>query len=291
MSDSPLPDLTQQPLDIQHDPDPAHEVPPARRIPHLGHALLYFSMSAFAIFLAMALALTFVHAYSAETAMQHPFAAALGQVAGYVLTFLIAVPLFPLLWQYSFVQGIHLNLRAMRLNWWKLVLLGAGASALAQLVLQYVKQPEQNDILKLFATQTSAWITVLLVVIVAPIAEEVAFRGFLLPSLATAYDWLTMERTPAAVDRWTQTTAHSNMAWVFATVFSSLAFAALHGPEYSWSVGSLAVLFVASVVFSLVRIRLRSVAAAVIVHMAYDGLVLLEMIVVTGGFRHLDKLH
>jgi membrane protease YdiL (CAAX protease family) len=104
------------------------------------------------------------------------------------------------------------------------------------------------------------------------------------------YDWLALDRTPAALDRWQRTTAHTMPAWIFATVFSSLAFAALHGSQDHWGKGPI-ILFVVSLMFCAVRIRTRSVAASMLVHMAYNGLLFLEMIFVTGGFRHLDKLH
>ncbi|MFC6647360.1 hypothetical protein ACFQBQ_17635 [Granulicella cerasi] len=39
------------------------------------------------------------------------------------------------------------------------------------------------------------------------------------------------------------------------------------------------------------RIRTHSVAAAVIVHAAYDMLLFCEMAFATGGFQHLDKLN
>lgn len=277
-------------LDIQHDTDPGKDHGLARRIPHLGHTILFFSILAFCVMLCIAVALAVVHATSPGTVVQHPLTVALGQILGYVLAIGVAVLVFPMLWTVSFWQGIHWTWRQARLQWWKFLALGVAMSALAQGADQLFKTPNDPDILKLFSTPLAAWLTVTLGTFIPTFVEEVAFRGFLLPSLATAYDWLSLERSPAGLDRWQRTTIHSTGSWVFATTFSSLAFTALHGFQIHWAIGPLAVLFVVSVVLSIVRIRTRSVAASTLVHMAYDGLIFLEMIIATHGFRHLDKL-
>jgi membrane protease YdiL (CAAX protease family) len=277
-------------LDIQHDTDPAKEVPPARRIPHLGHALIYFSLNTFCIALGLIVALAAVHASSQETALQHPIAAALGQLGGYALTFAIAVPLFPLVWQRSFWQGISWTPRPVRLHWVKLALFGISLSLLAQLADSFIKSPSDSDLLQLFRTPASAWITAILGSCVPAFAEEVAFRGFLLPALATAYDWLSLDRTPAALRRWETTSDHSTGAWIFGAFISSLLFAGLHAFQIHGSYAPLAVLFVASLGFSAVRIRTQSVAASFFVHAVYDALIFAEMAVYSGGFHHLDKI-
>jgi hypothetical protein len=47
MSNVPLSEAAEpKALDIQHDTDPAKDHGPARRIPHLGHAILFFSLAA-----------------------------------------------------------------------------------------------------------------------------------------------------------------------------------------------------------------------------------------------------
>lgn len=290
MNESPDITPTIAPLDIQHDTDPAREVPPARRIPHLGHALTYFSLNTLCIALGLIVALAAVHAGSQESALQHPIAAALGQLGGYALTFAIAIPLFPLFWGRSFWQGISWTARPVRLHWWKLVLVGIGLSLLAQLADNFIKTPSDSDLLQLFRTPASAWITAVLGTVVPAFAEEVAFRGFLLPALATAYDWLSLERTPAALRRWETTSDHTGGAWFFGAVFSSVLFAGLHGFQLHGSHLPLIPLFFVSLALCAVRIRTQSVAAAFFVHAVYDGILFLEMAIATGGFHHLDKL-
>jgi membrane protease YdiL (CAAX protease family) len=299
MSDLSIPDpaatahYQPQALDIQHDTDPADDHGDARRIPHLGHAALFFAIGIFSIFFTVVVIfiVDFMRHPQAQNAPPDPHLAALGMFLGYVLTFAISFPVFPLLWHRSFLSGISWTYRAARLNWWKLILLGFGLSAIAQAAEHLFKTPkESTDILKLLDTPTSAWLTAIFGALVAPIVEEIAFRGFLLPALATAYDWISLERTPAAYNRWRQTTSHTTSAWILAAVVSSAAFAALHGSQLHWPVGPLLILFGVSLALSWVRIRFQSVAASALVHVSYNGILFLIMIIGTGGFRHLDNL-
>jgi membrane protease YdiL (CAAX protease family) len=294
MSDLPVPDpnakFRPQALDIQHDPDPAHDHGIARRIPHLGHALLFFLLALTFLFMASAGLLVVLHTVTPAVVMQHPFAAVMSQIVAYALTFAVAMPVFSMLWGRSFLDGISWTWRAARLRWWQLLLLGCGLSIIAQLLEHLVRTPVTTDITKLLATPRAAWLTVIFGILVAPVSEEIAFRGFLLPALATAYDWLALERTPAARDRWQRGADHTRGALLFAALLSSAPFVALHGSQLHWAHGPLAILFAMSLVFSAVRIRTRSVAASSLVHLAYDALIFVEVIVATHGFHHLDKL-
>ncbi|MEO7029175.1 MAG: type II CAAX endopeptidase family protein [Acidobacteriaceae bacterium] len=292
MSDLPLPEpvRTDQALDIQHDTDPADEHGNAHRIPHLGHALLFFSLMGFCILVVQVLVLFAVHGFTPPAAMQHPYALAAGLMIGYALTFAIAIPAFRAIWGLPFLRGISWTWRAARLRWWKLLLLGCALSVIAQLLERFIKSPVTSDISQLLRNPLAAWLTVILGTLIAPVVEEVAFRGFLLPALATAYDWLALDRTPAGLHRWLRGADHTLGALIFGTLLSSFAFAALHGTQLHWAIGPLVILFVMSLAFSAVRIRTRSVAASTLVHVAYDALIFVEVAIATAGFHHLDKL-
>jgi hypothetical protein len=45
-----------------------------------------------------------------------------------------------------------------------------------------------------------------------------------------------------------------------------------------------------SLACSAIRIVTRSVAASTLTHIAYNGLIFIEVIIATHGFHHLDKL-
>jgi membrane protease YdiL (CAAX protease family) len=294
MSDLPVPDpnadFRTQALDIQHDTDPARDHGIARRIPHLGHALLFFLLALTFIFMASAVLLIALHTLTPAVVLQHPFAGLMSLILAYATTFAVSVPIFRMLWNRSFLDGISWTWRAARLRWWQLLLLGCVLSVIAQLLEHLVKTPVTSDLTKLFQTPRTAWLAVFFGICVAPVSEEIAFRGFLLPAFSTAYDWLALERTPTSRDRWQRSTNHTRGAFLFAALLSSVAFVALHGSQLHWAHGPLIILFVMSLVFSAVRIQTRSVAAATLVHLAYDGLIMIQIIIGTDGFRHLDKL-
>jgi len=96
--------------------------------------------------------------------------------------------------------------------------------------------------------------------------EELFFRGFLYPVLAR------------------------RLGMVIAIGLTSLAFAGLHFAQlgYSWAV---LIIFLVGVALTTVRAVTKSVAASFLLHVGYNGTLSLLMFVVTGGFRHLEKLN
>lgn len=291
MSDLPLPEPTRdEALDIQHDTDPARNEGISRRIPHLGHALLFFSLAAFCLFLSTLIIFSILHIRPSEPAGDHPLALFLTEMLSWAVALLLAVPMFAMIWSRPFLEGIHWTGRAAGRHWWKLILLGAGSALAASFADSLVKNSSGTELMRLFQKPGTAWTTVLIASWLGPLMEEIGFRGFLLPALATAYDWIAVERTPAGLAWWQQTAAHTRGALIFAVLFSSAPFVLLHGSQLHWACVPLLVLTIPTLLFAVVRIRLRSVAAATLVHIAYDSFLYLEMIVVTHGFRHLDKL-
>lgn len=279
-----------EPLDIQHDPFPAEDHGKARRIPHLGHALLFFSLTATAFFLCLVvLAVAFRGKIQPGGGMDT--AVSLGaEATTYVLALLAAYWVFPILWKRSFLRGIHWNGLVARRNWYRLVGLGIVLSVLAQVGERFVTEPKSPEIDKLMRTMGGAWGVMLLGTLLAPMMEEIAFRGFLLPALATAYDWLSLERTPAGLQHWESTTKHTNPGLIFAALFSSLLFALVHAPQLEYAWGSVGLLFGVSLVFAFVRVRTHSVACSTLVHLTYNLTIFMAALIATGGFRHLDRL-
>ena len=279
-----------EPLDIQHDPFPADDHGTARRIPHLGHTLLFFSITATAFFLCL-LVLAVAVRGRVQPGGGMDTAVSLGaESATYIIALSAAYWVFPMLWKRSFVRGIHWNGLAARRNWYRLVGLGVALSALAQFGEHFVTEPKSPEIDKLMHTVGGAWGVMLLGTLLAPMMEEIAFRGFLLPALATAYDWLSLERTPAGLRHWEQTTGHTPGGLVFAAIFSSLLFALVHAPQLEYSWGPVGLLFGVSLIFAFVRVRTHSVACSTLVHLSYNLTIFVAALIATGGFRHLDRL-
>ena len=291
MSNLPVPEAVVEPkvLDIQHDTDPAQDHGPARRIPHIGHALLFFSMAFLMVVLCQLVIFTLAH-IRLESAMQHPGLGLASQALAYVLTLAASAWLFPHLWDVSFAQGIHWNFLALRRYWYWIVGGGVLLCAVAQASLQLIPSPKTTAFDSILTTQHAAWLLMGFAVLLAPLTEEIAFRGFLLPALATAYDWLALERSPAGLDRWQRSSMHSASALVFSAIFSSVPFVLLHADQLAHAWGVLGVLYGVSLMLSFVRIRTHSLACSTLLHATYNFSIFLVILINTGGFRHLEKL-
>jgi membrane protease YdiL (CAAX protease family) len=131
------------------------------------------------------------------------------------------------------------------------------------------------------------WMVALFGTFVAPIFEELAFRGFLLPSLASAWDWLQGRREDADVNHDPQ---WSIAALVVSCTTTSIAFALVHADQLAHAWAPLAVLFGVSLVLCGVRLWTQSLAASTFIHATYNGTIFTILFFVTGGFRHLDKI-
>jgi membrane protease YdiL (CAAX protease family) len=286
--------LLLDPLDLQHDTDPADDHSAARHIPHLGHTLVFFSLTALMVFLCAAATLgliTGLQHVSAEAAgNDYPAANLVAQGAGYILALLTSAKLFPRLWEKSFLAGIEWNFLALKRNWQKLLALGITLSAAAQYAEdRFIHMPDHAPVERVFTTQHGAYITMVMAVILAPLLEEIAFRGFLLPALAIAYDWLALERTPAGLQKWQSSSLHTASALVFAALFSSVPFALIHAAQISFAWGAVGILYCVSLIFSYVRIRLHSVACSAFTHAIYNLTIFLFLFATTAGFRHLEQ--
>lgn len=126
--------------------------------------------------------------------------------------------------------------------------------------------PKHLPIDKFFETARQATILSLIAVTLAPLMEELFFRGFLYPVLAR------------------------RLGVTASVILTAGAFAILHGAQlkYSWAV---LIIFFVGLALTIVRAVTKSVAASFLVHVGYNGTLSVLMFVVTGGFKHLEKLN
>jgi hypothetical protein len=59
--------------------------------------------------------------------------------------------------------------------------------------------------------------------------------------------------------------------------------------NFSW--GPVLVIFLVGVALTTVRALRKSVAATVLMHMAYNGTIFIAEYIATDGFRHMEKLN
>lgn len=226
----------------------------------------------------------------------------------FAITFAIATVLFPRMWHRTFAEVIdfHRSAAARYVGW--LALGGVTLSVAAQLLESRLHLDKKMPIDDFFQHPADVWVVALFGTLVAPLCEEVFFRGFLLRGLAIAWDWcaanvrtatpstglLAAEQESLGSDTKAEPAAERNglsrTAWIVAAVISSGLFAAMHAKQLGFAWSAVFVLWLVGGVLTTVRIRLNSVAASTVVHAVYNGWIFVIIFFVTDGFRHLDKL-
>ncbi len=267
--------------------------PPPRRIPHIGHTALFFTVAIMVLLLtsvsvfALAMGFHLLGTETPEQLLREPRLLIPSMAAAYLIAGAIVWAIFTYLWQQTFLRGLHWNLAAVRRRWIPLLAGGIVLSVAVQFLSNFLPVPKTLPIDDFFRNSADVWMVALFGTFVAPIFEELAFRGFLLPSLASAWDWLQRRRENADVD---QDPHWSVAALVVSCTITSIAFALVHADQLAHAWAPLAVLFAVSLVLCGVRLWTQSLAASTLIHATYNGTIFTILFFVTGGFRHLDKI-
>jgi membrane protease YdiL (CAAX protease family) len=124
--------------------------------------------------------------------------------------------------------------------------------------------PDSLPITEFFKDRPSALLLGAFGILVAPLMEELLFRGFLYPALA----------------RWTGAAA--------SVIITASAFTLLHGAQLGYSWAALLLIFIVGLTLTITRVLTNSVATCVIVHMTYNFVLLLQTYIVTHGFRQMQ---
>ena len=267
------------------------------RIPHLGHLCLLVALTLLGLVCATLLLMMASHfhllgGFSVKQAATN-IRYILGEEAAiYLVTLALSLMVFPLFWDQSFFAGIHWRgATALHLGW-RLPAISLGCFALAALDETLLPGPSTAPIEEIFRTPGAAWLMFGFAITLAPFFEEVAFRGFLLPALATACDWIA-ERFTGKPPRPLDQNGHpqwSIPAMVIAAIATSLPFALVHAEQQGHALGPFLLLIAVSLVLCAVRLVTRSLAASVVVHACYNFLLFSLMMGGTAGFRHLEMM-
>jgi membrane protease YdiL (CAAX protease family) len=269
------------------EPQPPAPAPPApARVPNLLHCalLLVFAILSFllveALFLAAASTPMMVTLHNDRMQL-------VAQLLAEVLTLVTSWFLFPLVWDRSFLKGISWN--AAGASPW-LIFFGLGLGFLNQFVEFLLPVPKDLPLEKMFHSSELVWFLAFLAVVIAPVFEEILFRGFLLPAVALTFDWLQLPRSLDALDLWRRRDSFTNLSIVIASIVTSIAFALIHAPQLDFAWPSVMLLAAVSLVLCVVRLRTRSVAASALVHASYNLSVFITLFLATSGFRHLERV-
>lgn len=143
---------------------------------------------------------------------------------------------------------------------------GIALALAVQFVGNFLPIPKQLPIEEMFRSRPTAFAVMAFGILVAPLAEEIFFRGLLLPVLRR---------------RW---------GVAAAVILSSLLFAFIHQAQLAAAWAPLLLIFVVGVALGVTRVKTDSVAACVMLHMAYNATLFTLIYVGTDGFRNLDAL-
>src|SRR5579862_6277519 len=162
-------------------------------------------------------------------------------------------------------------LNALQWNWpstWTNYLLAGFALEVCLLPFAYLlPMPKNLPLDEFFKTARDAYILSVFGIFFAPLFEELFFRGFLYPVLAR---------------RW----------GIGASILvTSAAFASIHGSQLKYSWGPVLVIFLVGLALTTVRAFKKSVAATVLMHMAYNGTIFIVTYIATNGFRHMERFN
>lgn len=277
----------------EYEPPP----PPPRRKPDFGDCLLFAVLAFGASLCSGVLVLVAMHFHvlgvSTYRQANEEIHYRIGTQAGwYVLTLIFCILIFPLAWRRSFFEGLQWRAGAAASQLWRLIG-AASACFVAAIVDQFVMPgPTNTPIDQTFRMPGAVWLLFGFGVTLAPLIEEITFRGLLLPALCTAVDWFRERSSgspPPPLDadgfpRW------SMPAMIAGSVLVSVPFALMHGEQTSYSIGPFLLLVCISMVLCWVRLGLKSLAASVVVHSSYNLLLFSLMFLGTGGFQHLDRM-
>lgn len=178
-------------------------------------------------------------------ALGKPLQALLAQLIAYALIFGALYGVFQVRYGQPFWRSLG----------WKFPVPGAGASFFWGPLLAFavgflgtlLRTPEiPNPFQQMFQDRTTVIAFAIFVVIIGPVCEELAFRGFLMPLLMRSFG------------------AASGI------VLTGVLFGCLHGSELSWSWRHMLLIATAGTVFGWVRYRTGSTAPAAFMHASYN---------------------
>ncbi|HEY1808171.1 MAG TPA: CPBP family intramembrane glutamic endopeptidase [Acidobacteriaceae bacterium] len=272
--------------------EPAIPPLPPRLIPNLGHSLVFFALLLPAFIggwiITFGILRLVLHTVPTGTVMLrvgHEIHYAItAQAVAYGIQWALAALVFSLWWGRPLASGVHWNNAAAGRFFLRLALLGVVTGLVITLGGNFLPMPKAPPILKDLTTSTAgAWMLMIFGITLAPLTEELAFRGFLLPSLVNVFRWL--ERRGSMSESSVRT-----VGIPIAIVLTSIPFAMVHAQQVSGSWGPLLLIGMVSVVLCIIRLATDSVAAGFVVHACYNLTLFAGLLVQTDGFRHLGKL-
>ena len=270
-----------------------------RQLPTLVNTFIFFALAVVVtltvglLIVGIATLLAPHHPTDFRTLLLDPRLAIPSQAIEYLVLLAATALLFRSIWQRPFWQTLHWNAPAVARRWIPLLATGVALGLLNGAASNLLPMPKQAPILDdLMRSTSGAWLMFLFGTTLAPLLEEIAFRGFLLPSLI---NFLTGRPRPAPLPENSLAPLPPRQASPFivpiSILLASIPFALLHSEQVSGAWAPVLLIGIVSVVLCIVRLWTRSLAASAFVHATYNFTLFAGMMIASDGFRHLEKLN
>jgi membrane protease YdiL (CAAX protease family) len=186
------------------------------------------------------------------------------QAAAYPLVLLFMFVLVRTRSSESFGQAIHWNWPGISAPGF--FVMGIVVAVVVDGLSRFLPIPKSVPMDKYFTDAASAYLMAIFGMTLAPLLEELFFRGLLYPVLRRAFN-LTI-----------------------AVVLTAGAFAAIHGTQLGYAWAPILSIFVVGVVFTAARERTNSVASSFLMHCGYNFALFGMLWLASDHFRHLEKV-
>lgn len=160
--------------------------------------------------------------------------------------------------------------RAIRWNWpgnraLAYLVSGSALAIVVETLSRYLPIPKSIPMDQYFNDTASAYLMAAFGMTLAPLVEELFFRGMLYPVIRRAWG-LTL-----------------------ALVLTAAAFAAIHGAQLGYAWGPILSIFIVGLTFTTVRARTASVARSFLMHVGYNTTLFTLLWFASDHFRHMEK--
>jgi len=245
----------------------APAAPPARDPAWSGWDVFFTALLAFGASLMIALLLGLVLGVRPQPGADFQPEVVRAAIAAQILAYgLVAAYVYALVvyhYRQPFLPAIRWNWPAVPGMW---VLAGIGLSVAVMAISRWLPVPRGLPVERYFTDRPLAFLLVFFGTAVAPLVEEVFFRGFLYPVLRNRLG------IPAAVG------------------ITAAMFAVIHGQQVDLAWAPLLMLFGVGLVLTTVRQRTGSVSAPFLIHLGYNATLFLLLALATKGFTEFPKV-
>jgi uncharacterized protein len=199
-----------------------------------------------------------------EAMVRNPLFFAPVQLLAYLLTFAFMRLAVAAKSDQPFWPAIRWHLPKGELGF-RFVLAGMALAVVVQVLSAFLPFPKSLPMQEYFRQPVFAYMMAAFGLLVAPIAEELFFRGLAYPVL------------------------RRSLGALGAIVITSAAFSLMHQGQLARAWAPLLVLFGVGAALTVIRERTDSVAASWITHVAYNGTLFLTLFLYSNGFQNLGR--